>query len=454
MPIDTGARRKGRAVSRIGPTVGGPGHVQSPQATALQGRARTSTLASLATGRGPSAQRASSRLATRTQNISHAQALLRRVLGANHYPGLDHSQAAVLNAVLGQGVRSHADRQSLLSAVETGLVESNLANLGGGDADSAGWRQERASIYANPTNLKASAGRYFSETKAAGPHPTAGQLAADVQRPAEQYRGRYDEVASEAKPLLRQFLRGRINPQTAARARATLRSAGVKPGRPTSPAPAAGAQLDPAQRNRFQAIKKSANQIAGTPYVLGGGHGGYEAHPSTLDCSGAVSHVLIDAGVLKSPLTSGQMGQVLKPGPGAVTVYYNAGHTFMKIGDRYWGTSVGDSGSGGLGPHPTPSSSYLAQYSVGHVPGLGKKAAIGLGVKLAAGGGSAPSGGGSSTADFTSGVIKTTPGFSNHPIKALSPKQKLGRLDRILGTADTASSGIGSLSREHGSPVV
>jgi hypothetical protein len=47
------------------------------------------------------------------------------------------------------------------------------------------------------------------------------------------------------------------------------------------------------------------------------------------------------------------MGSVLKPGPGAVTVYYNAGHTFMKIGDRYWGTSVGDSGSGGLGPTPT-----------------------------------------------------------------------------------------------------
>ncbi|HEU4975293.1 MAG TPA: hypothetical protein VFT50_09405 [Baekduia sp.] len=89
------------------------------------------------------------------------------------------------------------------AAVETGLVESNLRNLPGGDADSQGWRQERASLYPNPRNLNASINRFFDETSAVeGRYPSAGDLAAAVQRPAAQYRGRYAERSAEADKLI------------------------------------------------------------------------------------------------------------------------------------------------------------------------------------------------------------------------------------------------------------
>lgn len=94
--------------------------------------------------------------------------------------------------------------KALLSAVETGIVESGLRNLTGGDADSQGWRQERASIYPDPRNVSHSVQRFFREwTQFADPGETAGQIAAQVQRPAAQYRGRYDAVRSQAMSIIR-----------------------------------------------------------------------------------------------------------------------------------------------------------------------------------------------------------------------------------------------------------
>ncbi len=96
-----------------------------------------------------------------------------------------------------------ASPKEVKAAFATGIVESGLRNLPGGDADSAGWRQERASLYKDPTNLDASIRRFFSETRAVKTkHGRAGDLAAAVQRPAEQYRGRYQGVSDEAQRLL------------------------------------------------------------------------------------------------------------------------------------------------------------------------------------------------------------------------------------------------------------
>lgn len=187
---------------------------------------------------------------------------------------------------------------------------------------------------------------------------------------------------------------------------------------------------------RYQAGLKAAETLAHShiPYVWGGGHGSIEGAPTGLDCSGAVSWVLNKMGVLKSPLTSGSMGSVLKPGPGAVTVFYNAGHTFMKIGEKYFGTSVNDS-SKGLAFYKNPGSAYLSQYSVGHVPGLGKKQAVQLGFKLPSGAnaqafpGMTISSGGTS-ATINSGASVEKPGFSKRPIK-LNPSQKFKKLEQL-----------------------
>jgi hypothetical protein len=89
------------------------------------------------------------------------------------------------------------------AAVETGLVESGLRNLPGGDADSQGWRQERASLYANPRNVGASVNRFFNELAQVDKGQPSYELAALVQRPASQYRGRYREVADQAAQILK-----------------------------------------------------------------------------------------------------------------------------------------------------------------------------------------------------------------------------------------------------------
>lgn len=117
-------------------------------------------------------------------------------------PTLDAQQSKVASTVLAQGLKAGATKKELLSSMETGLQESGLRNLSGGDADSAGWRQERQSLYPNPTNVKASAKRYFNETAAAGHGRgmTPGQLSQAVQRSA--YPGAYDPHAPQAKQIV------------------------------------------------------------------------------------------------------------------------------------------------------------------------------------------------------------------------------------------------------------
>lgn len=381
-------------------------------------------------------------------------------------PGLDPEQAKVARTVLRQGEKARATSKEKLAAVETGLTESSLRNLSYGDADSQGWRQERTSIYGTgpkgPTNVPASAHRFFREVKTdAGTSsaPTPGLLAQAAQGSA--FPERYDERAPEAKAILRAYNKGKLKPSERhelAAAKAQAQKLGLK-GLTKSKS-----QVSKQVLTRFKVAKKAAAELtkAKIPYVWGGGHGGFTNPRAGLDCSGAVSYVLHKMGVLSSPLTSGDMGSALKPGPGAVTVFYNPEHTFMRIGNQYWGTSVGDSGAGGLGPHPTPSASYLAQYNVGHVAGLGKKVAVALGIPLTGGGSFpgmalSPSG---TTATIESGTTNSgKPGFSSKPIR-LTQAQKARRTFKRLqqvGVGDTqpaeeasTSSTLAGLERKYG----
>lgn len=149
--------------------------------------------------------------------------------GDPKYGTLDPDQANVLTTVLDQGKKAGATRKAMLSATEAGLVESNLANLDYGDADSQGWRQERTSIYGTgpkgPTNVKASAKRYFDEAAAAQTKgQTAGELAQATQQSA--FPDRYDEVKASAKPLLKAYLasggKEEIPPKLLVRAKSTI----------------------------------------------------------------------------------------------------------------------------------------------------------------------------------------------------------------------------------------
>ena len=137
--------------------------------------------------------------------------------------------------------------------------------------------------------------------------------------------------------------------------------------------PGANAVLGPeglasAPRSAPPAVKAAiaaANSIATTPYVWGGGHGSFYSYG--YDCSGAVSFALYGAGLLDTPLTSGQLESYGEPGPGKwITIYANATHAYMEIAGLRWDT-VGD--AEGTGPRWHTDPPYPEGFVVRHPPG-------------------------------------------------------------------------------------
>lgn len=94
------------------------------------------------------------------------------------------------------------------------------------------------------------------------------------------------------------------------------------------------------------AMVAAANKIdrAGYSYRWGGGHNPSFSGP--YDCSGAVSAVLHAAGLVSRPMVSGEFMRWGKPGKGAVTIYANAGHVYMSINGRFFGTTRANPGGG------------------------------------------------------------------------------------------------------------
>jgi hypothetical protein len=81
-----------------------------------------------------------------------------------------------------------------------------------------------------------------------------------------------------------------------------------------------------------------ANAITDFPYVYGGGHASFV--DNAYDCSGSVSYALAAGGLLSAPETSGSLESWGAPGPGKwITVYANAGHTYMYVGGILYDTA-------------------------------------------------------------------------------------------------------------------
>jgi murein DD-endopeptidase MepM/ murein hydrolase activator NlpD len=131
---------------------------------------------------------------------------------------LTSEQNEVLDTLMSVADSMNASEKFCLAAISTGIVEANLTNPSGGDLSgtpgapatrkSAGWRQETEASYpgVDRTNIKESARRFYNECKQLDKGQSAAELAADVQRPAEQYRGRYAEHMAEAKKLYKQYM--------------------------------------------------------------------------------------------------------------------------------------------------------------------------------------------------------------------------------------------------------
>jgi hypothetical protein len=115
---------------------------------------------------------------------------------------------------------------------------------------------------------------------------------------------------------------------------------------------------------------QAANRIHRRTYIWGGGHRGFKA--KGYDCSGAVSYVLHAAGVLSSPLVSGQLAWWGVPGPGAwITVYANKTHTYMVVaGLRYDTSPLGESVDQGRGPRWRYTLRTGTGFAIRHYAGL------------------------------------------------------------------------------------
>jgi cell wall-associated NlpC family hydrolase len=116
----------------------------------------------------------------------------------------------------------------------------------------------------------------------------------------------------------------------------------------------------------IQRVIAGANAIANFPYVYGGGHASFVDH--AYDCSGSVSYALAAGGLLSAPETSGQLESWGAPGPGKwITVYANAGHTYMYVnigGAWMLFDTAGRSGvfASRWQPYPVDNSGYVARH--------------------------------------------------------------------------------------------
>lgn len=145
--------------------------------------------------------------------------------------------------------------------------------------------------------------------------------------------------------------------------------------------PGAAADTSAGAGGQVQAMTNMADSLIGKPYVLGGGHGGW--NPSAgYDCSGFVSAVLHAGGYLQQPVdTTALPNQAgMAPGPGQrVTVYDRAlpgesGHVIIEIDGQFYesGGFAGPwGGGGGVQRIGRPSDAYLASFpTVLHPSGL------------------------------------------------------------------------------------
>ena len=109
----------------------------------------------------------------------------------------------------------------------------------------------------------------------------------------------------------------------------------------------------------------AGNAIATLPYIWGGGHGSFQA--SGYDCSGSVSYALAAAGLVTSPMVSGDFESWGDPGPGRwITIYANADHVWMVVAGWRFDT-VAQSSSG---TRWARGGGEFTGFVVRHPPGL------------------------------------------------------------------------------------
>lgn len=177
---------------------------------------------------------------------------------------------------------------------------------------------------------------------------------ADRQAELNEVRGELSELRREQRAQAR----------AAARA---AQEAGIAPDPNASIGLNAGGVAQPpaGAPEAVRLVMAAGNAIAGLPYSYGGGHASFQA--SAYDCSGSISYALAAAGLVSSPMASTGFMSWGEPGPGKwITVYANAGHAYMVVGDWRFDTSALSSG----GTRWTRTQRSSAGFVARHPPGL------------------------------------------------------------------------------------
>jgi hypothetical protein len=113
----------------------------------------------------------------------------------------------------------------------------------------------------------------------------------------------------------------------------------------------------------------AGNQIAGSPYVSGGGHGSGPARG--FDCSGAASYVLRAAGLIRDSMPSTGFRKFGQSGEGKwISIYARRDHTFLSVAGLRFDTGYNSAGGGNRGPAWTTRGRPTRGCVVRHPGGL------------------------------------------------------------------------------------
>jgi hypothetical protein len=252
----------------------------------------------------------------------------------DHYPGDSGSQAQI-SAWMGHEAQKRGLPPEL--PVMASLVESGMKNLPGGDADSVGFFQMRVSVWNSgdyagyPERPERQLDWFLDHAAAVKAQRVArgqpidpqhyGEWIADVERPAAQYRGRYQLQLDDAQHLLRRSF---------------------PDGDGVNELIDEGSGSTPRAGPRAREALAEARKYLGTPYQWGG-----ESPNTGFDCSGLVQWAYAKAGI-QIPRVTEQ--QILAPGatkvgrkhllPGDLVFFRDASgdvhHVGMSLGgDRF-----------------------------------------------------------------------------------------------------------------------
>jgi peptidoglycan hydrolase-like protein with peptidoglycan-binding domain len=235
-----------------------------------------------------------------------------------------------------------------IAALERAMQGTDAGGAGGSDSDAADSAQNGRSLGDRVPVQRGMNGhdiRVLQDflTRAGFKVAIDGHFGADTEKAVEAFE------AAQSRPVDGVIDAGDIDalraraaqPEPPADATPTTpasQSTPATPGERAQIAPGGLASAPASAPDPVKAIIAAANKIATKPYRYGGGHGKW--NDSGYDCSGSMSYALHGAGLLDAPLTSGGFADWGETGAGQwVTIYANAGHSYMVVAGLRFDTS-------------------------------------------------------------------------------------------------------------------